>query len=365
MNNDFTIELGAAAALTMHAAHGEGGWRVTLVDTGLETMTGARIKRASPLPDRRPVHADLRRRRGGRGHPRRSSPSIERAGTVGAVTGVRPSSRFGELLAIGGDRVRQFSEKPQTHAGLINGGFFVFDARILDYLERRRRLRARAGAARAARRRRPAGGVPSTTASGSAWTRIATYQLLNQLWDSGEAAWKTLVRPVRRDRRPSRRSGATGPSSSRAAPASSAVGSSSGCSDSAPTSSVSSAIGCRSQELWPPGLLEHVTVVRGDLGTRPFSSARSASTRSTTVIHLAAQTIVGIANRNPVSTFEANIHGTWTLLEACRRSPAGRARSSSLRPTRPTATATTLPYDEDTAASRDAIRTTSASRAAI
>ena len=40
-----------------------------------------------------------------------------------------------------------------------------------------------------------------------------------------------------------------------------------------------------------------------------------------TVIHLAAQTIVGIANRNPVSTFEANIAGTWRLLEACRRSP--------------------------------------------
>ena len=40
-----------------------------------------------------------------------------------------------------------------------------------------------------------------------------------------------------------------------------------------------------------------------------------------TVIHLAAQTIVGIANRNPVSTFESNIQGTWNLLEACRRSP--------------------------------------------
>jgi len=43
-----------------------------------------------------------------------------------------------------------------------------------------------------------------------------------------------------------------------------------------------------------------------------------------TVFHLAAQTIVGIANRNPVSTFESNIRGTWTVLEACRRSPAVR-----------------------------------------
>jgi len=44
-----------------------------------------------------------------------------------------------------------------------------------------------------------------------------------------------------------------------------------------------------------------------------------------TVIHLAAQTIVGIANRNPISTFETNIQGTWNLLEACRRSPGVRS----------------------------------------
>ncbi len=44
-----------------------------------------------------------------------------------------------------------------------------------------------------------------------------------------------------------------------------------------------------------------------------------------TMFHLAAQTIVGIANRNPVSTFESNIKGTWTVLEACRRSPKIKA----------------------------------------
>ena len=62
-----------------------------------------------------------------------------------------------------------------------------------------------------------------------------------------------------------------------------------------------------------------------------------------TVFHLAAQTIVGIANRNPVSTFEANIQGTWATLEACRRSPTGRAGRGRLAPTRPTATRSACP----------------------
>ena len=69
------------------------------------------------------------------------------------------------------------------------------------------------------------------------------------------------------------------------------------------------------------GLLERVTVVRGDLVDEALLERTLGEYEIETVIHLAAQTIVGIANRNPVSTFDANIRGTWTLLEACRRSP--------------------------------------------
>ncbi|HAF13526.1 MAG TPA: sugar dehydratase [Blastocatellia bacterium] len=67
--------------------------------------------------------------------------------------------------------------------------------------------------------------------------------------------------------------------------------------------------------------IERVKVVRGDVGDQALLERVLGEYEIDTVIHLAAQTIVGIANRNPVSTFESNIAGTWALLEACRRSP--------------------------------------------
>ncbi len=67
--------------------------------------------------------------------------------------------------------------------------------------------------------------------------------------------------------------------------------------------------------------IERVRVVRGDLRDRDCLERTLGEYEVNTVFHLAAQTIVGIANRNPISTFESNIAGTWNLLEACRRSP--------------------------------------------
>jgi CDP-glucose 4,6-dehydratase len=74
-------------------------------------------------------------------------------------------------------------------------------------------------------------------------------------------------------------------------------------------------------ELVRGGWLEQVKVVRGDVSDRALLERTLGEYEIDTVIHLAAQTIVGIANRNPVSTFETNIAGSWSLLEACRRSP--------------------------------------------
>ena len=73
------------------------------------------------------------------------------------------------------------------------------------------------------------------------------------------------------------------------------------------------------------GTIERVKVVRGDVRDRDLLERAIGEYEIDTVIHLAAQTIVGIANRNPVSTFESNIQGTWNLLEACRRSPGVRS----------------------------------------
>jgi CDP-glucose 4,6-dehydratase len=69
------------------------------------------------------------------------------------------------------------------------------------------------------------------------------------------------------------------------------------------------------------GLLDRVTIVRGSVCDQALLERVLGEYEIVTVIHLAAQTIVTIANRNPVSTFESNIAGTWSLLEACRRSP--------------------------------------------
>ncbi|WP_406699033.1 NAD-dependent epimerase/dehydratase family protein [Singulisphaera sp. Ch08] len=70
------------------------------------------------------------------------------------------------------------------------------------------------------------------------------------------------------------------------------------------------------------GLIDRVKVVRGDIRDQGLLERALGEHEINTVFHLAAQTIVGTANRNPVSTFESNIQGTWALLEACRRSPA-------------------------------------------
>lgn len=132
MNNDFTVCLGKKNAVRFHTGHQEDGWTVTLVDTGLETMTGSRLKRAGRYVDTDTFMltygdgvADLDIGRLFAFHRRQKK--------IGTVTGVHPSSRFGELI-IKGDRVCAFSEKPQTTQGFVNGGFFVFARKFFDYL---------------------------------------------------------------------------------------------------------------------------------------------------------------------------------------------------------------------------------------
>ena len=109
-------------------------------------------------------------------------------------------------------------------------------------------------------------------------------------------------------------------------------------------------------ELVRSGLIESTNVVRGDVRDQALLERVLGEYEIDTVIHLAAQTIVGIANRNPVSTFETNIAGTWALLEACRRSPQVKqiVMASS---DKAYGEHETLPYTEDSRC-RDGIRTT-------
>jgi len=132
MSNDFTVHLGSHNRIDFHSKHTEHGWKVTLADTGEEAQTGARIKKIEKYLDREPFMvtygdgvADINMKKlldFHRGH-----------GLIGTVTGVHPSSRFGELV-VTDNNVVDFNEKPQVKRGLINGGFFVFEKEFLNYL---------------------------------------------------------------------------------------------------------------------------------------------------------------------------------------------------------------------------------------
>lgn len=129
---DFTIELGRRDTLTFHNHHEESDWRVTLADTGLEAMTGARIKRIQKYvgdDDFMLTYGDgvgdidLNQLQAfHRGH-----------GRTLTVTGVRPPGRFGELVHSDG-LITEFNEKPQATGGRISGGFFVATPKLFDYL---------------------------------------------------------------------------------------------------------------------------------------------------------------------------------------------------------------------------------------
>jgi CDP-glucose 4,6-dehydratase len=100
-------------------------------------------------------------------------------------------------------------------------------------------------------------------------------------------------------------------------------------------------------ELHRAGLDAKVKIVHGDVTDLPTIERTLGEYEIDTVFHLAAQTIVGIANRNPLSTFESNVAGTWRVLEACRRSP--RVKQIVLASSdKAYGACDKLPYSEDT-----------------
>ncbi len=131
-NNDFTIKLDVNNKILLHNKNYE-GWTVTLVDTGQNAQTGARIKRIEKY-----ITEDLFMVTYGDGvaniNIRHLVKFHKKHGKIGTVTGVHPSSRFGELV-IKSNQVIEFSEKPQIREGFINGGFFVFNKKFFQYLK--------------------------------------------------------------------------------------------------------------------------------------------------------------------------------------------------------------------------------------
>ena len=132
LNHDFTLTLGAAPTIEYHDPHPEGGWRITFADTGLHTQTGARIRKVA-----RYIESDTFFATYGDGVADIDLHALlafhHRMGRVATLTGVRSFSRFGVLRTDGKGLVVGFEEKPLVDA-LINGGFFVFEREVLNYL---------------------------------------------------------------------------------------------------------------------------------------------------------------------------------------------------------------------------------------
>jgi glucose-1-phosphate cytidylyltransferase len=186
MNNDCTICLGRSSQISYCGAHEEQDYQVTLSDTGLETMTGGRLKRVGRYLDEDTFMltygdgvADV--------NIRELVDFHHAHGRLATVTTVRPTSRYGILDLDEAGKVRDFVEKPQLD-GWASCGFFVMNRRVLDYLTGDDCVLEREPMERLASE----GELIAYRHEGFffAMDTFREYQYLNDLWNRGQAPWK-------------------------------------------------------------------------------------------------------------------------------------------------------------------------------
>jgi len=187
MNNDFTINFNKSDEIKYHTNHLESDWQISFVDTGQDSQTGSRIKQIEKY-----IQEELFMVTYGDGLADINIKDLlsfhKTQKGIGTVTGVRPSSRFGELIT-NGKKVVKFSEKPHTTQGLINGGFFVFNRKFFKYLSKKKDCYLE---------REPLEKLAddkqlSTYIHDGFWQCMDTRReldLLNSLWISSKAPWK-------------------------------------------------------------------------------------------------------------------------------------------------------------------------------
>lgn len=184
-NADFTVDI-VENSIQFHHSRAE-PWRVTLVDTGDETMTGGRIRRIREHLDRKEpfcmtygdgladidIEAEIAFHR-----------SHQALATIATV---HPPARFGNVL-LDRDRVLRFDEKPQTDEGRINGGFFVLSPTVIDLIDGDDTIWEREPLERLAR-----DGQLRAWQHDGFWQPMDTVReklVLESLWNSGRAPWK-------------------------------------------------------------------------------------------------------------------------------------------------------------------------------
>ena len=146
LNADFTVDL-QTGAVTPHQLD-QVDWKVTLVDTGLQTMTGGRVKRMEPFIGNETFLLTY-----GDGVANVDLEALltfhRKHGKLVTITAVRPTARFGEL-ELSGNQVVKFQEKPQVHEGWINGGFFVMEPGFFELINNDQTILERSPLERAA-----------------------------------------------------------------------------------------------------------------------------------------------------------------------------------------------------------------------
>ncbi len=184
--SDVTLRLGAKPEVTYHTHHEEENWSVTLLDTGSETQTGGRLRRALPYIDSDTFLATY-----GDGvtdsNINESIAFHRQHGGLATITGVRLAARFGDLT-VDKTRITAFKEKAEDESHYINGGFFVFNKRVGDYLENDATILEQAPFARMA----AAGQMHAFMHSGF-WQCMDTYreqQMLEKMYAGGRAPWR-------------------------------------------------------------------------------------------------------------------------------------------------------------------------------
>ena len=184
--SDVTLRLGAKPQIKYHSQHDEADWCVTLVDTGQATMTGGRLKRVLHFIEEENflvtygdglIDSDINA----------SIRFHEAQKKTVTITAVRPAGRFGDL-EITGDTVTAFKEKAEQQAGFINGGFFVMNRRVGEYLTDDKCVLEQEPLNRLAGE----GQIAAFQHTGY-WQCMDTFreqQLLTSLWNNGQAPWK-------------------------------------------------------------------------------------------------------------------------------------------------------------------------------
>jgi len=189
---DFSLRLGSAGPDWVREPDRTEDWRITLAETGLDAMTGCRVKRIE-----RYVAGDTFLLTYGDGVADVDLAALvafHRAhGRTGTVTAVEAPGRFGEIELDGG-RVTQFMEKPLTARGRISGGFFVFERRFFDRLRDDPELILEHGPLTQLAR----DGELMAHRHDGFWHPMDNsrdHKYLNDLWEQGQAPWNTWDRP--------------------------------------------------------------------------------------------------------------------------------------------------------------------------